>query len=142
MGTTICLKTEIGTHRLGHIHEHFSITVEDLSPFCDARLVRSTETVREGSFLVMKLSEYVRSTHGQDGAVVLDILHGQMFRLNLVGSRMVELLKQGHAEPEITERVSQEFGVAREIVAADCKEFFAHLEKHHLLELAGTSSLL
>jgi hypothetical protein len=85
----------------------------------------------------MRLSQYVRSTHSQDGAVVLDVLHGHMFRLNLVGSRMLELLKQGRAEQEITERVSQEFGVAREIVAADCKEFFVHLEKHHLLDLAG-----
>lgn len=87
----------------------------------------------------MKLPEHVRSTHGQDGAVVLDILHGQMFRLNLVGSRMLELLKQGHTEKEITEQLSQEFGVAREIVASDCKEFLAHLENHHLLCPAETS---
>ena len=39
---------------------------------------------------MFRLSEQVRSTHNQDGAVVLDILHGQMFRLNLVGSRMLE----------------------------------------------------
>ena len=44
---------------------------------------------------MFRLSEQVRSTHNQDGAVVLDILHGQMFRLNLVGSRMLELLKGG-----------------------------------------------
>jgi coenzyme PQQ synthesis protein D (PqqD) len=90
----------------------------------------------------MKLSEHVRSTHNQDGAVVLDILHGQMFRLNLVGSRMLELLKQGHLEKEIAERLSQEFGVEQEIVASDFKEFLAHLEKNHLLHLTGTSSTL
>jgi hypothetical protein len=84
---------------------------------------------------MFRLSEQVRSTHNQDGAVVLDILHGQMFRLNLVGSRMLELFKQGHTEREIAEQVSKEFRVGREVVASDLHEFLAHLEKHHLLEL-------
>jgi hypothetical protein len=81
------------------------------------------------------LREQVRSTHNQDGAVVLDILHGQMFRLNLVGSRMLELLRQGHTETEIVEQVGLEFSVDREIVASDLREFLVHLEKHHLIEL-------
>lgn len=84
---------------------------------------------------MFRLSEQVRSTHNQDGAVVLDILHGQMFRLNLVGSRMLELLKQGQTEQEIAEKVSQEFSVGREIVASDLREFLAHLERHRLLQL-------
>jgi Coenzyme PQQ synthesis protein D (PqqD) len=84
-------------------------------------------------FFAMKLPEHVRSTHGQDGGVVLDILHGQMYSLNLVGSRMLELLKQGQTEPQIAERLSQEFGVGREIVASDLHEFLAHLQSHHLL---------
>jgi hypothetical protein len=89
----------------------------------------------------MKLSEYVRSTHSQDGAVVLDVLHGHMFRLNLVGSRMLELLKQGHMEKEIAEQLSQEFGVEREIVASDLKEFLAHLEKHRLLSVIPSATI-
>lgn len=88
----------------------------------------------------MKLPEHVRSTHNQDGAVVLDILHGQMFRLNLVGSRMLELLKQGHTETEIAARVSREFGVGPEIVLSDLQEFLTHLEKHHLLSV-NTSAI-
>jgi Coenzyme PQQ synthesis protein D (PqqD) len=89
----------------------------------------------------MKLSEHVRSTHNPDGAVVLDILHGQMFRLNLVGSRMLELLKQGHTEQEIVERVSQEFGVACDMVVSDLQEFLARLEKHHLLSVNSPAAL-
>jgi hypothetical protein len=84
---------------------------------------------------VLKLSEQVRSTHNQDGAVVLDIRHGQMFRLNLVGSRMVELLKAGRTQSQIADEVSRDFGASREIVETDLREFLAHLEKHHLLEL-------
>jgi hypothetical protein len=83
----------------------------------------------------VKLSAQLRSTHNQDGAIVLDILHGEMFRLNFVGSRMLELLKQGFTNAQIADAISLEFGAARETVAADLREFLAHLEKHHLLEL-------
>jgi len=84
----------------------------------------------------MKLSDEVRSTHGQDGAVVLDILHGGMYRLNFVGSRMLELLKQGFTSEHIADVISREFGVARETVATDLQEFLAYLEKHGLLDVA------
>ena len=83
----------------------------------------------------MKLSAQVRSTHNQDGAVVLDILHGQMFRANIVGSRILELLKQDRTETQIADELSRAFGVPRETVVADLQEFLAHLEKNQLLEL-------
>jgi hypothetical protein len=117
------------------VHEHFPKGVAFVLAFCDARLVQSIETVRKRRFR-MKLSEHVRSTHSQDGSVVLDILHGQMFRLNFVGSRMLELLKQGRTETQIADELSQEFGTARETIADDLQEFLAHLQKHHLLGLA------
>ena len=82
----------------------------------------------------MKLLEQIRSTHDQDGAVLLDIRQGQMFRLNLVGSRMFELVKLGHSESRIADEISHEFGEASEIVQADLHEFLNHLENHHLLE--------
>jgi hypothetical protein len=84
----------------------------------------------------VKLSAQLRSTHNQDGAIVLDILHGEMFRLNFVGSRMLELLKQGLTNAQIADAISREFGVARETVTADLEDFFEHLEKHKLLNLS------
>jgi hypothetical protein len=89
----------------------------------------------------VKLAAQVRSTHTQDGAVILDILHGQMYRLNFVGSRMLELMKQGHTEEQITEELSQQFGVAHEAVATDLHELLAHLEKNHLLETRQSDDL-
>ena len=83
----------------------------------------------------MKLSAQVRSTHNEDGAVVLDVLHGQMFRANLVGSRILELLEQGCTETQIGEELAVQFGVSRDVIQRDVREFFAHLEKHGLLEL-------
>jgi hypothetical protein len=47
----------------------------------------------------------VRSTHSQDGAIVLDIRQGQMFNLNFVGSRILELLKNGTAQPDIVDEI-------------------------------------
>ena len=88
----------------------------------------------------MKLSEHMRSTHSQDGAVALDIRHGQMFRLNVVGSRMLELLKQGMTEAQIADAISRDSGAQREIVANDLREFLNHLERYHLLEIRQVTS--
>lgn len=81
----------------------------------------------------MNISDEVRATHGTDGAIVLDIQQGLVFRLNPVGSRILELLKQGHSEEEIATEVSQQFDVSRDVVTADLTEFLANLEKHHLI---------
>jgi hypothetical protein len=83
---------------------------------------------------MFQICEYVRKTHSQDGGIVLDVKHGQMFRLNFVGSRMLELLKQGFSEPQIAVQISREFGADLEIVQTHLREFLAHLEKHNLLE--------
>src|SRR5246127_4262064 len=80
-----------------------------------------------------RVSEGVRSTHGQDGAIVLDIRQGQMFNLNLVGSRILELLETGTTESAIVDEISQKFEVGRDIAEKDVREFIASLTQHHLL---------
>jgi len=80
-----------------------------------------------------RVSEGIRSTHGQDGAIVLDIQQGQMFNLNRVGSRILELLERGTAEPDIVNVVSQEFNTSSEVVENDVREFIEALRKHKLL---------
>lgn len=90
---------------------------------------------------VFRLPEHVRTTHGVDGATALDILHGQMYRLNFVGSRILELLKQGLREPEIAEQLSREFGIERVAAEADVGDFVETLEKHHLLSVRNGNSL-
>ena len=74
----------------------------------------------------MKLSEHVRSTHNTDGAVVLDILHGEMYRLNFVGSRMLELLKLGYTNLQIADAVSREFPWAQVAALARCWAYAGH----------------
>ena len=80
-----------------------------------------------------RVSDGVRSTHGQDGAIVLDVQQGQMFNLNRVGSTILELLESGSAESDIVNVISQEFNGSREVVENDVREFIASLRKHKLV---------
>lgn len=81
-----------------------------------------------------KVSEAVRSTHGQDGAIVLDVQQGQMFNLNLVGSRILELLECGSSESQIVDTVSREFNADSEVVKNDVREFLETLKAYKLVE--------
>lgn len=95
-----------------------------------------------GNGIPHRVPEHVRATHGADGAIVLNILHGQMFRLNFIGSRILELLKQGLEAPEIAEELACEFGIERVAAEADVREFLEALEKRHLLTVGTESSSL
>jgi hypothetical protein len=81
-----------------------------------------------------RVSDTVRSTHGQDGAIVLDIRQGQMFNLNFVGSRILQLLKEGSAQAEIVDEIVREFGVSRDRAENDVRQFLETLQNNHLVE--------
>jgi hypothetical protein len=72
---------------------------------------------------------------------VLDILHGQMFCLNRVGSRILELLEQGWDEAHIAEEIGRTFGVSIETTRTDVDEFIEALKEHHLLESCASREL-
>jgi hypothetical protein len=81
-----------------------------------------------------RVSNTVRSTHNQDGAIVLNVRQGQMFNVNFVGSRILELLKSGSTESAIIDEISREFGVRRELAENDLREFLQNLKKCQLVE--------
>ena len=81
-----------------------------------------------------RVSDTVRCTHNQDGAIVLDVRQGQMFNLNFVGSRILELLKSGSTESAIVDQISREFGISRDLAENDVQEFLQNLKKCHLVE--------
>jgi hypothetical protein len=81
-----------------------------------------------------RVSATVRSTHNQDGALVLDVRQGQIFNLNFVGSRILELLKTGSNESTIIDQISREFGVSWDLAENDVREFLQSLKKCHLVE--------
>lgn len=80
-----------------------------------------------------KVSDTVRSTHTQDGAVVLDIRQGEIFNLNPTGSRILELIKAGSSEAAIVEEISRQFAIDRTTVERDVQEFVASLQERQLL---------
>ena len=81
-----------------------------------------------------RVSDTVRSTHGQDGAIVLDIRQGQMFNANFVGSRILEFLNKGSAQSEIVDEIVREFGVSRHLAEDDVNAFLQTLRKYRLVE--------
>jgi len=86
-----------------------------------------------------RVSDTARCTHGQDGAIVLDIRQGQMFSLNFVGSRILILLKEGSTQAEIVDEIVREFGVSRDRAENDVQEFLETLKKNLLVESTDQS---
>ena len=81
-----------------------------------------------------RVAETIRSSHNRDGAIVLDVRQGHMFSLNLVGSAILELVKQGRGESEIADTLAARFVISRDIAEADVTEFIATLKWHGLVE--------
>jgi PqqD family protein of HPr-rel-A system len=80
-----------------------------------------------------KVSDSLRSTHGPDGAVVLDIRQGKMFNLNPVASRILQRLEHGATEAEIVTAICSEFSANRQAVESDLREFIDVLKKNQLI---------
>jgi coenzyme PQQ synthesis protein D (PqqD) len=89
-----------------------------------------------------KVSDSIRSTHGQDGAIVLDIRQGQIFNLNLVGSRILELLECGSTEEQITDAIRREFSADIETVRKDVADFLEELKANKLVDAAPANGSL
>jgi len=80
-----------------------------------------------------EVSAGVRSTRNEDGGIVLDIDHGQMFRLNPVGALILDLLGKGLPETEIGQEIAHQYGISEETAVADVREFLQSLEEHKLV---------
>ena len=81
-----------------------------------------------------RLADHVRTTHSPDGGIVLDIRHGQMFSLNPVASKIVELLAEKREPAFVAQRIAELFDVSPEVALRDVEEFLATLERHALVE--------
>jgi hypothetical protein len=60
-----------------------------------------------------------------------------MFNLNLVGSRILELLETGSSEEQVAAVVSREFNADMETVKRDLAEFLDVLKTHNLVHTPG-----
>ena len=83
---------------------------------------------------MFRISDTIRRTETVDGGILLDIHHGQMFCLNVVGAKILELMQRGYDETRIADEISRTYGASREVVRADVLEFIETLHKHHILQ--------
>ena len=82
---------------------------------------------------MLNTSDTVRSTNTEDGRVLLDVRHGQMFSVNVVGSKILELVEHGWDEARIAEEISRIYTITIEIVRPDVHDFIEVLRKHEIL---------
>ncbi len=87
----------------------------------------------------MKISEHIRTTITQDGAVLMNIKGGSMLTLNPTASIIWQRLSDGHTATQIAAQLASEFGVSHEQASTDVNEFLEQLEAHHLIESVGSS---
>lgn len=83
---------------------------------------------------MLAISSAIRKTETQDGAVLLDVERGQMYCLNLVGSKILELIASGCDEREIIDRLSAVYGAKNGGVRADVREFIETMRKHGIVD--------
>ena len=89
---------------------------------------------------MLTISSSVRLTKSQDGGVLLDVEQGEIFRLNPVGTRIIELLKEGHGGPSLTRALSCEFGVPEQVVREDVRDFLSQLRERRLIKGLDTKA--
>jgi hypothetical protein len=92
--------------------------------------------------IMLRVPEHVRKANSPDGDIVLDVRHGRMFTLNVVGSKILELLGRQYTPDQIATELSREFGISIDVAMSDVGEFLDTLEKHHLIEAHPSSATL
>src|ERR1051326_7052876 len=98
------------------------IACQWLSNPASATLPGVTREIVLGKAVSMKvLADSTRRTSNADGGIVLDLRRGSMFRVNALGSRILDLLDAGEPLSRIAEQISAECGVELEVVQADVK---------------------
>ncbi len=84
--------------------------------------------------MTIRISENLRVTRSPDGGVILDVKVGRMFRVNLVGSKIIELLEQRHSPDGIARDIASTFTISEEVARRDVREFIEILQTFNLIE--------
>jgi hypothetical protein len=92
------------------------------------------ELSEEKATYMTQLADSIRRVSNADGAILMDLRRGTMFRVNPLGVRILDLLDSGQSPAQIAVQLSAEFGIALDRVEADIAEFFSSLEAYGVLE--------
>jgi|SRR5271170_777110 len=79
------------------------------------------------------ISDSIRCSRTPDGSILLDVRQGQVFRLNVLGSKILELLQEGSSEEEIVHQISGSYDVDIDTVRIDLRNFFKALSQNKIL---------
>jgi len=90
---------------------------------------------------MLRISDAIRRTDTVDGGILLDVHHGQMFCLNVVGAKILELTQRGFDESRIADEISRDYGIDEADVRADVIEFIETLQKNHILQPIGNADV-
>lgn len=72
-----------------------------------------------------------------DETVILQLKNGAYFGLDAVGTRIWELLKEGHDPAAICATMGQEYDVAPDVLEADVRRLLAELEATEIVTESG-----
>jgi hypothetical protein len=100
------------------------------TPWCDSHTGDSPQALVKFMFIT---SETIRSAQSQDGAVLLDVHHGRMFSINPMGSKILDLIKEGRDEAQIADEIVHTYGIAIETARTDVHEFLGALCAHRIV---------
>jgi len=82
----------------------------------------------------MKPTQHVRANVTADNLIVLDLVKGQIFTANTVGSRIWRgLFLDNQSEEQLIENIASEWGTAPDIVAKDVEKFVVQLKQQGLV---------
>ena len=68
-----------------------------------------------------------------DETVILQLKNGAYFGLDAVGTRIWELLKEGHDATAICATMASEYDVAPDVLEADVRRLLAELESNEIV---------
>lgn len=89
---------------------------------------------------MLVISSTIRRMRTPDGGVLLDIEQGQMFCLNPVGSKILDLLDEGCDRAQIVDRLSAACQADVEVVRMDVSDFLEDLCRHGIVREDGPRS--
>jgi hypothetical protein len=98
--------------------------------------VRPMEAGHEDEKRHGRLAHSVRRTRGPNGGTLLHIFSGEMYRLNPVASRILDLVEDGCEEDEIVRAIQNEFQVDGNLAKADVSQFLIALKERGLIGIA------
>ncbi|MBS1867783.1 MAG: PqqD family protein [Acidobacteria bacterium] len=84
---------------------------------------------------MVSIPNTIRKLSNADGAVVLDLRRGAMFRINQVGARVLDLLERGESAIQIADTLSAEFEIPFSQAQADVAEFVATLRARGVVDV-------